>query len=174
MIGTLGEVSFNCSSEQFKTFKDLSISNSARVGQHDNLQGKPRLEFIAPGLDKVTLKLSWGIEGRVNSLEAIKPLEKARDEGEILLFMLGSKLVGSGRYMVTDISKSKQRIDNRGNVLSADFSITLQEYVVKVDETEEEKKSDSIPKKNVESVPEVPPLVNFTPPYARSDWGKRE
>lgn len=129
MIGSLGPVPFVVSSKKMQTFETLTRDNSSRIATHENLQNKPILEFIGPGLDSVQLSLTWSIEHGINPDVEVKKLRDLRDKGEIIPFILGSKPYGSGNYMIENISEESKRIDNRGNTLSITFSISLIEYV---------------------------------------------
>lgn len=147
MIGILGDVSFTVSSKMIRTFTDMGISNSPRYGTHDTLQGKPVLEFIGTNLDEINLNFFFRVEDKLNPLKEIKPLIDSRDKGEVIIFFLGSKKVGSGKFVITQLNSTYKRIDNKGNVLAANFAITLKEYVEpKISATG--KKRDTVEKKN--------------------------
>lgn len=128
MIGTLGSLTFVASSEKIKTFQSLSMKTGVRYGQHDTLLNKPTLEFLGEDLDTVTIKLLWRIEDSINPEEEMKGLEKAMKEGEVLLFFLGDKKVGSGKYVIKSISKDPHRVDNKGNLLCVEYDVELCEY----------------------------------------------
>lgn len=127
-IGTLGPITFSSSSDKVQTFEEYTHDKSARIATHENLQNKPIVEFIGPGLDKINLKLTWSIEGKVNPSEEIAKLEDKLEKGEVVIFFLGGKPVGKGKYLLDSISKTQKRIDNKGNILSISFNVSLLEY----------------------------------------------
>lgn len=127
-IGTLGPITFNSSTDKVQTFEEYNLDKTSRIAIHDNLQGKPIVEFIGPGLDKITLKLTWTIEGKINPVVEISKLEKKQEKGEVVIFFLGGKPVGKGKYLIEDISRSHKRIDSKGNLLSISINISLIEY----------------------------------------------
>lgn len=127
-IGTLGPIVFNSSSDKIQTFEEYNHDKSARIATHDNLHNKPIVEFIGPGLDSINLKITWSIEGNINPLNEIKKLEEKQEKGEVIIFFLGGKPVGNGKYLIENISRSHKRIDNKGNLLSIAFNISLIEY----------------------------------------------
>lgn len=129
MIGTLGDLKFVTSSNQMKTFKDLSVSQSVRYGEHETLQGKPKLEYTGQVLDSLKFQLYWRVEDRVNPEREIDYLYKKMAEGEVLSFILGGVKVGSGRYVITNIERSFVRFDNRGKALAVKYDISLKEYI---------------------------------------------
>lgn len=127
-IGTLGPITFNSSSDKIQTFEEYNLDKSSRIAIHENLQNKPIVEFIGPGLDKIALKLTWSIEGKINPLVEISKLEEKQEKGEVIIFFLGGKPVGNGKYLIDNISRAHKRIDNKGNLLSISFNVSLIEY----------------------------------------------
>lgn len=133
MIGSLGPIIFNASSTRKQTFEGLNRENSNRIATHENLNNKPILEFIGPGLDKVTLNLTWSIEHNLNPDVELQKLRDIRDKGEVVSFILGNKPYGSGKYLLENIGEEQKRIDNKGNIFSITFSLTLNEYIENVE-----------------------------------------
>lgn len=129
MIGTLGPITFNVSRERIQNFEDFNIQSSARIATHENFQNKPILEFIGPGLDSISLKMNWTITGKLNPLVEIKKLLDKKEKGEVVLFFMGGKPVGEGKYLIENISRVNKIIDDRGNILSMEIDISLLEYV---------------------------------------------
>jgi len=127
-IGTLGPIVFNSSSDSMQTFEEYNHDKPSRIATHDNLHNKPIVEFIGPGLDKISLKLTWSIEGNINPLREVQKLETKQEKGEVVLFFLGGKPVGKGKYLIENISRAQKRIDNKGNLLSISFTVDLIEY----------------------------------------------
>lgn len=155
MIGYLGEVVFVSSAHQVKTFKDLSTKEDPRVSFHETLGRKPVAEFVGQGGKEVSLSLLWRVEDQVNPDEAMAPLRKARDEGEVLSFFLGNRPVGGGRFLITGLSEQFLRLDNKGRPFAIHASVTLKEYVTNkatVKEKKETVKKKEVTKKNVTAV----------------------
>lgn len=160
-IGTLGDITFNVSRERVQTFEDFNIESSARIATHENLQNKPIVEFIGPGLDKVSLKMNWSISCKLNPAKEIKGLVEKKEKGEVVSFFLGGKPVGKGKYLIESISRLNRVIDNRGNILSMEITINLIEYAenakkVKVIKTDPPKSSATMkPKPKTNKIPKV-------------------
>lgn len=148
MIGYFGPIHFESSTKKVKTFKDLSRKNATRWGEHSSLQRKPVMEFVGKGIDEISFTLFWRIEDNVYPEKEIKPLKDAMQEGKVLAFFLGSRPVGSGKYVVTQIDDSAKRIDNKGNLLAVEYQVTAKEYVTNKAKVKEKKK-DKIDKKMV-------------------------
>lgn len=137
MIGMLGDLEFVASSNKTQTFQGININQSARYAEHASLQRKPVLEFLGPNIDEIPLKLQWRVEDKINPVAELEKLRKKMFDGEVLTFFLGTKKVGSGKYVITDMSQTYNRIDNKGNVLSVSADITLKEVVEKEKAKEE-------------------------------------
>lgn len=145
MIGILGNLTFVASSEKVKTFNEFSKSSSVKYAKHDTLQGKPKLEYIGQELDNIKLKFFWRIEDKINPIKELDILRKSMLEEEVILFILGSKKVGSGKYIIESLDENNKRIDNKGNILAIEFNISLVEY----DETKPIETKKNVKKKNV-------------------------
>lgn len=156
MIGSLGDFIFTASSEQVKTFKDLTTDKGVRYGSHSTIDGKPRLEFTGPELDSISLKLFWRVEDKVNPVKEIEYLEKALNKGEILTFLIGGKRVGdTGRYIIKSIKNSHTRIDNKGNFLAVEYDLSLEEYVEDNPNEKDESSDENAVSKDKENVIEI-------------------
>lgn len=131
MIGILGDLEFVASSNKIRTFQEMGTTQSVRYAEHASLQRKPVLEYIGSNLDEVSLKIQWRIEDKVNPLAEIDKLKKKMDEGEVLPYFLGSRKVGTGKFVITDIPQTYNRVDNYGNVLSVSAEVKLKEVVEK-------------------------------------------
>ena len=131
MIGILGDLEFVASANKIHTFQEMSITQNVRYAEHASLQRKPVLEYIGPNLDEVSLKIQWRIEDRVNPLAEIDKLKKKMDDGEVLPFFLGSRKIGTGKFVIMDIPQTYNRVDNHGNVLSVTAEIKLKEIIEK-------------------------------------------
>lgn len=54
-------------------------------------------------------------------------IDKYRKKGKILTLVIGGKKYGT-KWVITQHSKDYERFDNKGNLLIAKSSISLQEY----------------------------------------------
>lgn len=156
MIGSLGNLVFTASANQFKTFKDINIKDSVRYGRHDTSDGKPRLEFTGENLTSISLSLFWRIEDNVNPEGEIAYLKDAMKSGEILSFLVGGQKIASGRFVVTDISSKPVRIDNMGNMLAVEYGVSLEEYILPAPSEQTAEEGSGNVDKNQEEIETVP------------------
>jgi hypothetical protein len=128
-IGSLGKVVFEASEKKVRTFFDLKRSASARIGTHDLIGKKPILEFVAPGLEQISMNVRLDVSLGLNPANELKTLREMRDKGEIVKFILNGEPVTENYWLIEQISEDHRQIDNKGRLLVADVSITMKEYV---------------------------------------------
>ena len=128
-IGSLGKVVFETSEKKIRTFFDLKRSASARIGTHDLIGKKPRLEFVGPGLEQISMNVRLDVSLGLNPVDELKVLREMRDKGEIVKFILNGEPVTENYWLIEQISEDHKQIDNKGRLLIADLSITMKEYV---------------------------------------------
>ena len=63
----------------------------------------------------------------VNPRKMQKKIDKYRKEGKLLTLIIGGKKYGK-KWVITEHSKDYENIDNKGNLLVAKSSVSLQEY----------------------------------------------
>lgn len=127
MIGTLGGVVFKVSERSVQTFNNLKITTGASYSELKRHGLKPLLEYTNPDLDTGSLDIELRRELGVNPEKALKLLDRYAEDGEVLTLIIGGKRYGS-KWVITKNSKSYNRFDKKGRLLSADTSVTLQEY----------------------------------------------
>lgn len=129
-IGSLGPVVFVVSDEATRTIEDFNRSSAGRFARHDIIGRKPKLEFLGPGADSVTFRMTFAPIYRLNPRKEMDRLTELERAGKALPLVIGGKGVGqSGLWVITDLSQSWDVLDHRGNVLSSSVDISLEEYV---------------------------------------------
>lgn len=129
LVGSLGNTIFTVSGFFVRTLDDFTIEGSAKWNQLDIINGPPKLQFAGAELDTVKFKCSFSFAFNVNPLKEVKRLNSYMKEGMNLLFLLGGKKVGSGRYVITSISQAHKKFNARGQVISMDITVSLKEYI---------------------------------------------
>lgn len=125
MIGTLGSMVFQTSSEKVLTFRDLSRGGSPRYEEHEVINNKPVLEFVAPGLDTFSFNIRLDILHGVIPDKEIDKMRQAMEGGQILPFVVGGKYLGD--WVITSMTENMRYFDNKGGLLVAEVSISLKE-----------------------------------------------
>lgn len=129
MIGSLGDYDFEVSSDSVRTFTDLSFSNSASYAEHKIIGRKGLLEFTNLNPSTCSLNVSLSYETGTDPMEEISYFYEAMNEHEALAFTLGGEVMGEGLWVIESLEEKYTRIDSKGNVMAADLSLKLKEYL---------------------------------------------
>ena len=128
-IGSLGDIVFEVSSDRVFTFDDLKRDVKMRYAKHEVIGNKPILEKIGPDLSEIKFKMLLSASLGINPLKEMDAIYTAFGNGNAMVLMLGSYIVGNYKWVISDFSESYSEIDNKGNVWKLEVDITLQEYV---------------------------------------------
>lgn len=129
MIGALGDILFKVSINDVNTFQDFTRSSSGRWAYHEVHMQKPKGEFLGPDLDTITFKMQLqSMLGRHPRYDMEKLMQYTRD-GKPLLLVIGGDAMGYYRWIVESVEQLYKDVDNKGNVISAELTVTLKEYV---------------------------------------------
>ena len=115
-IGTLGDIVFSVSKNTVKTFEGLKIDSKTNYAKHTRHNKKPLLEFQYNDIDTASFTIYLSAFLGVNPRTMQDKIDKYRKKGKILTLV------------ITQHSKDYERFDNKGNLLIAKSSISLQEY----------------------------------------------
>lgn len=129
MIGSLGDYDFEVSAEQVKTFTDLAFSNSASYAEHKIIGRKSLLEFTSLNPSTCSLNIPLSFETGTDPMEEITYFYTAMNDHEALAFTLGGDVMGEGLWVIESLEEKYTRIDSKGNVMAADLSLKLKEYL---------------------------------------------
>ena len=111
-IGSLGSLVFSVSENTVRTFDELSWKVSAKYATHDRHIKRDVLEFLGPEPGTISFK----------------KLNKMCNKGNISTLVLGGKKYGSYKWVITGVSSTLKRYDNKGNCWAATADVTLKEY----------------------------------------------
>lgn len=129
-IGSLGKtITFEVSSDKVLTFTNLSRTVKGRWTQHNIIESKPKSEFLGPDLDGITFKVSLSAMHGVRPRKTLEKIEKAVRKGTVMNFVVGGKKVGSNSWVITSVSEAWNCVYSKGELVTADVNLTLQEYV---------------------------------------------
>ncbi|MBE0470521.1 MAG: phage tail protein [Methyloprofundus sp.] len=126
MIGSLGTIAFSASSDKVNTFSGFSKTGEARYSEHALSGKKPLLEFIGPGLEKISFTMRLDVGLGVNPKTEIKKLIDLRDAGEASILCIGGEFIGM--FVIKSLAENHKAIDNAGRLLLADINVSLEEY----------------------------------------------
>ena len=129
MIGSLGEVVFEVSSDLVRTFRDFQVQRSAKFSEHAIHGGKALLEFtgLAPASMSLSIRLDAGLG--VNPKEELEALREILTDHEAVPFILDGEPQGDGLWVLEGLDESYEVIDNQGTFIALDVSLKLKEYI---------------------------------------------
>lgn len=129
VIGCLGDIPFEVSSNTVQTIKNMKWSGSAKFATHQIHSGNALTEFVGNDPDKFTFEMILSAFLGVNPMTLMDKLDQYKREGRTLPLVIGDKAYGKYRWTILSHDTSMQYTDASGNVLSATVKITLQEYL---------------------------------------------
>lgn len=133
MIGSLGDVVFEASTELIRTFRDFQIQRSAKFSEHAIHGGKALLEFtgLSPASMSLNIKLDAALG--VNPKEELDTLRQILADHNAVPFILDGEPQGDGLWVLEALDENYNIIDNQGTPISLDVSLKLKEYIEMAD-----------------------------------------
>lgn len=128
VIGTWGDITFAVSRNQIKTFDGLKWDSGAKYSTHDRHLKEPLLEFTGTDVENMTFTMFFSAFLGVNPIAEVSKMLKAMRRGEVHRLVIGPKAYGTNKWVITKLSNSLNRYDNRGNLLVAKVSVTMKSY----------------------------------------------
>lgn len=125
LTGLFGKVPFVSSSAVVYTFKDLSVSRSARWATHEIIGKKPKLEYIGPGLTEVSFNIQLNSSLGTPPLVALIMLKEMLEKKQPERLLIGPDYLG--KFVIESIGEERKYHNNFGICVSAEVSITLKE-----------------------------------------------
>lgn len=126
MIGVLGPITFEVSADKMRTWQEARRRGSARWATHDVYAGKPKKEFIGPGLAQIGLTVRLDIERGVVPKDELAQMREQMDKGNVLQFTVGGELVGD--FTIENVDEEWRRVSRTGVLTTAIVGLTLEEY----------------------------------------------
>lgn len=128
VIGTWGDITFAVSRNQIKTFDGLKWDSGVKYSTHDRHLKEPLLEFTGTDVESMTFTMFFSAFLGVNPIAEVSKMLKAMRRGEVHRLVIGPKAYGTNKWVITKLSNSLNRYDNRGNLLVAKVSVTMKSY----------------------------------------------
>lgn len=129
-IGHIGKtVVFETSDSRILNFQNFKRTVKGRWADHPRVGGKPKKQFLGADVSTLTFTVVLNAEHGVKPRETAENIERLILEGIPQTVVIGSKKVGSGKYVITEMSEAWERILNRGEVAKITCDLTLEEYV---------------------------------------------
>lgn len=129
MIGSLGEVVFEVSTERVRTFRDFQIQRSAKYSEHSIHGRKGLLEFT--GLSAASMSFSIRLDAGlgVNPKEELNTLHDILNKHKAVPFILDGEPQGDGLWVLEGLDENHEIIDKHGTSIAVEVSLKLKEYI---------------------------------------------
>lgn len=128
-VAVLGDIVFIVTKYKVRTFNDFSRTNNDRWANNEVLLNKPRSQFLGPGLDTFDLTVLVDARLGLNPRKEVDKLVAYSREGKVMKFSIGGKGLGLDKVKITSLVQNWTKIDNRGNLISATYNLSLEEYI---------------------------------------------
>jgi phage protein U len=129
MIGSLGDVVFEVSSESVKTFQDLQFQHSVKYAQHDIHGSVGLLEYTGKNPTTGSLKIRFDSALGVEPMKEIVSIYMMMRNGVAVNFILDGRPQGEGLWVIESFTEEWKVVNNTGKMIAAESSIQLKEYV---------------------------------------------
>lgn len=128
-VGSFGAVVFQASPDLVRTFDEMTRTTAGRWANHEILGKKPKSQYIGPGLDQISFTMYFNALLGVNPRKEIDKLVEYDRSGKVSSLIVGGKKLGVGLWKITGMTQNLLTFDNKGTLLTASVSLTLEEYV---------------------------------------------
>ncbi len=128
-IGCLGDIVFEVSNEVIKTIRDISWSGSVSIAPHSLHLGNTLQEFTGTNADSFDFKFRVSSFAGANPISEIEKLCKYERSGKPVSLIIGSKAYGRYRWLIQKHKITFEHYDRSGNLIDADISVSLIEYL---------------------------------------------
>lgn len=129
MIGSLGEIVFEVSSEKILTFDGLSFSQKANYAEHSIHGRKSVLEYTGTSATSVSMNITLNSALGIDTIEELEGLKEIFSSHQAVSFVLDGKPQGEGLWVIESLGTNYNFLDNRGRPQIIEVSLTLKEYI---------------------------------------------
>ena len=127
-VGSWGSfLTFRVSDSKVLTFQDMQHSAGAEVQEHETVVGKPRLQFIAPGLEEVSFTMEISALQYRKPARVMSTLINALQSGVYAPLVIGGRVVLQ-KAILTKVDTDFKTIISRGKIYGIEIRVTMKEY----------------------------------------------
>lgn len=129
-IGNWGaDIVFRVSDRQVFTFNSLNRTVGSEWATHSRIGQKDQVEYLRPTLQKMTFTITLDATLGVRPRATIDKMADYAERGTVRAMVIGGKRLGRHKWRITDISEAWDTILNKGELVRATLSVTMQEYL---------------------------------------------
>ena len=128
MIGAFGEIVFSASDKKVLTPKSLSKTVGSSWATHETIGGKPKSQYMGANLQTLQFDMFLSVEFGIAPRRLLERLEEMAEGSEVYPLVFGGKPVGN-LWRLVSLSEEWGTVLNQGELISANVSVSLEEYV---------------------------------------------
>lgn len=127
-IGTFGNLVFSVSENTVKTFDKISWNTSAKYTTHDRHIKADVQEFLGPEPGSISFTMAFSVFHGTNPLSEVMKLNKMVNQGIVERLVIGGRVYGSYKWVISAVSSEMKRYDNKGGCWAATAKVSMKEY----------------------------------------------
>jgi len=128
MIGNLGgKIIFEVSDKKILTPNNFNKNVTANWAKHNRILGKPKSEFLGADLQTITFDMVLDVMHGVKPKDTLALLERMVEHGVWMVLVIGNERIGKHYWKVTSISEQWDTVLNKGELVKATVSVSLEE-----------------------------------------------
>lgn len=112
-----------------KTLTDIGMDKDISYATHKVHLQKGLLEFTGSEPDSISFTIELSAFLGVNPSATIDQLDEMAEAGEVVSFVLGTRVYGAGSWVIVSISKAFDLVYKDGELFKANVKLKLKEYV---------------------------------------------
>ncbi len=129
-IGSWGsKIVFTVSDRKVLTFRDMTRTISADWATHSRIGLKDQVEYLRPALQKLTFTMELNALLGVRPRAMLDKLAACAEKGLVYPMVVGGRRVGKNRWRITNLSEAWETVLDRGELIQAKVTVTMEEYV---------------------------------------------
>lgn len=128
-VGSFGNMIFAVSKKKVNTFDALKRNRTANWKEHERYGGKALSEFTGPGLQEISFNIVLDANLGVKPRNEIDKWGKLCDAGKHDILVIGNKQIGDNEWKINKISETWNTILSKGELVRAEMTISLSEYI---------------------------------------------
>ncbi len=129
-IATLGtSIVFEVTDEKVLTFTEMNRTVTGNWASHAVIGKKPKSEFLGAALQTITFNIVLNAALGVRPRAVLDEIAKMVEAGTAEYFVVGSAPVGKNPWKITSVSETWNTILNKGELMKASLSLSLEEYI---------------------------------------------
>ena len=123
-----GSITFSVNSKKALSFSDMERSYSARWEAHDIIGKRPKMEFMGPDMDEITLTVVLDAQLGIKPRATMKKFREAAKKGTVSHFYVGGRKVAKHKFYIGSGTEHWKEVWNKGELVRATAEITFKEY----------------------------------------------